>query len=332
MPLSDWLRSPRRRFAERFEAWLLRRIPCNRLPHRVGARRIYIMPTGIGYAFGVLVFGLWLGAMNYSNSMGFALAFLLAGVGLVGMHMTHANLLGLRCLDWHATPVHAGDSMLVRITLAHDGDRPRPGILVDWPMHQPGRGMALDLHGTATGIGELSLDTRQRGWHPLPPIRLSSHFPLGLFRAWTWMRIDAGTTVYPALVPTTVRTRSAQDTETDGPRQDQQRGHEDFDHLRDYQRGDAPRDVHWKRLARDGQPTVKQFSDARGVERWIDWKDASGDTETRLSWLARQVVDAAAAGEHWGLRLPGTTLPSDTGDAHRHHSLQALAMYSNASA
>ena len=54
-----------------------------------------IMPTPAGYAFAAMVFALWLGAMNYSNSMGFALAFLLTGIGLVGMHLTHANLLGV---------------------------------------------------------------------------------------------------------------------------------------------------------------------------------------------------------------------------------------------
>ena len=33
-----------------------------------------------------------LGAMNYNNNLGFALTFLLAGVGIVSMHHCHHNL------------------------------------------------------------------------------------------------------------------------------------------------------------------------------------------------------------------------------------------------
>ena len=75
------------------------------------------MPTPAGYAFAAMVFALWLGAMNYSNSMGFALAFLLAGIGLVAMHMTHANLLGIELRGCDAPPVHAGETARLRIDI-----------------------------------------------------------------------------------------------------------------------------------------------------------------------------------------------------------------------
>ncbi|WP_421718518.1 DUF58 domain-containing protein, partial [Algiphilus sp.] len=38
-------------------------------------------------------------------------------------------------------------------------------------------------------------------------------------------------------------------------------GREHFDSLRDYRHGDPRHDIHWKRLAKDSKPTVKQFLD-----------------------------------------------------------------------
>ena len=57
-------------------------------------RRIYILPTGYGYAFAALLFLLFLWSINYSNSMGFAFTFLLAAVALNSMWQAHDNLLG----------------------------------------------------------------------------------------------------------------------------------------------------------------------------------------------------------------------------------------------
>ena len=51
------------------------------------------------------------------------------------------------------------------------------------------------------------------------------------------------------------------------------------------------------------------------------------DVETRLSVLARWVIDAEEAGLSWGLRLPGGELPLAHGPAHLHDSLKRLALH-----
>jgi uncharacterized protein (DUF58 family) len=70
--------------------------------------RIYILPTGFGVGYAVLVFGMLLGAMNYSNNMGFMLAFLLAALFLLAMHHAHRNLLGLVIERGRVEPPFAG--------------------------------------------------------------------------------------------------------------------------------------------------------------------------------------------------------------------------------
>jgi len=51
------------------------------------------------------------------------------------------------------------------------------------------------------------------------------------------------------------------------------------------------------------------------------------DVETRLSVLARWVLDAEEAGLSWGLRLPGGEIPQAHGTAHTHACLKALALH-----
>ncbi len=54
--------------------------------------RIYILPTGLGVAFGVMLFAMLLGSLNYANNLGLALTFLLAALALVAMHACPRNL------------------------------------------------------------------------------------------------------------------------------------------------------------------------------------------------------------------------------------------------
>ncbi len=75
-------------FGSRLQRFVSRRAPVGHLPFTLGSRRIYILPTRNGLYFAVLVLAMLLGSMNYNNSLGFALAFLLAAVGLVAMHHT----------------------------------------------------------------------------------------------------------------------------------------------------------------------------------------------------------------------------------------------------
>ncbi|MHA7835606.1 MAG: DUF58 domain-containing protein, partial [Algiphilus sp.] len=261
---------PVQRFRRAFENWLLRRVPPQSLPQRVGRRRVYIMPTPAGYAFGALVFALWLGSMNYANSMGFALAFLLAGVGLVAMHLTHANLLGIHLRQCHAKPVHAGQVARVALVLRHDGARPRPAIFAHWPQSVAAGSDGSDLPASDPAHLHLVLPTSRRGWLPLPPIALETTFPLGLFRAWTWIRPDIRVLVYPAA--DTRGPSFPQAHHAEGEDSGRSAGREHFDSLRDYRHGDPMHDIHWKRLAKDSKPTVKQFLDTADHRLWIDWQ------------------------------------------------------------
>src|SRR3954465_7798124 len=55
-------------------------------------RRVYIVPARLGWLFAATLAILLVGSINYSLSLGFALTFVLAGMGLAGMVHTSRNL------------------------------------------------------------------------------------------------------------------------------------------------------------------------------------------------------------------------------------------------
>src|SRR5512135_1352673 len=72
-------------------------------------RRVYIVPTVAGLAFGAAVLVLLVGSINYSLQLGFLLTFLVASMAVVGMHSTHSNLNQLVLRGARVEPVFAGD-------------------------------------------------------------------------------------------------------------------------------------------------------------------------------------------------------------------------------
>lgn len=309
----------------RIQQWIATRTPRVPGPWSIHRRRVYIVPTRYGYGFGLLLFTMLLGAMNYSNSMAFALTFLLAGIGLLAMHYTHGNLVNLQVAASRVEPVFAGDPASFALTLDNPSAAARYALTAAWQDATPAT--HVDIAPRDRAVLRLSLPSRRRGWLPAPRFAVSTEFPVGLFHAWTWVELDLQALVYPkpaALGATPPATQGG-----DGDASGERPGPEEFAGLRSYQPGDALRAIHWKSLAKHPHLMVKQFAEAVDDQRWFDWASlpAGWDVEQRLSQLARWIVDADAEAQSYGLRLPGQIIEPASGDSHRHRCLQALALH-----
>ncbi len=312
----------RNRLIERSRRWARRRQGPDAPRLTLASERIYILPTASGLVYGAMLATMLAGSMNYNNNLGFALTFLLAGVGIVAIYHTHRTLAGLRLNYLGAEPVFAGDPLDVRFTLANDAAQAREEIFLDWPgSGEVAGGMGpLDSRTVA-----LPLATARRGPLALPPLRLGTRAPLGLTRAWTWVHLEERPIVYPRPVARAVTNRQPEAVRpaagTSG------RGDDDFAGLRAYQSGDSPRRIAWKSYARSGELLVREYRGGSDDEPlWIDW-DAlpASDTETRVARLARLVIDAFEAGRTWGLRVPGMQVEPDSGREQMHRCLRCLA-------
>ena len=75
----------------RARAWLQARLPRTDTL-LLTQRNVYILPTRAGFMFGFTLLVLLLASINYQLNLGYVLTFLLAGSGVVSMHLTHATL------------------------------------------------------------------------------------------------------------------------------------------------------------------------------------------------------------------------------------------------
>jgi uncharacterized protein (DUF58 family) len=309
--------------AGRAARWARRRQGVDPVPVELASRRIYILPTGVGITYALMVFAMLLGSMNYNNSMAFALTFLLAALGLVAMHHCQRNVAGLIVAFTGAEPVFAGDPVRLRFALHNEGVAPRFDILVYVGESASSR---VDVPSGGHALCVASLPTTRRGRLRLTRYGVRSTHPLTLFRAWAWIHADVSCLVWP---------RPAQEAPplpfsapSHGRRRTAAAGDDDFAGLRDFQDGDPPRHLAWKTYARSGELKTKRFSGTEARLAWLDIRDAQGsDLEERLSVVCRWVLDAERAGLRYGLRLGRTIIQPSRGNAHRARCLDALAEF-----
>lgn len=289
---------------------------------------IYILPTKAGFVYAFTLFVMLLASINYQLNLGYVLTFLLAGSGLMSMHLTHRTLRGLTL---HLRPppgVFAGEPALVEIVL-HSAGRVSHGVgllleAADAPLQAP---VWVDVPAQGHASARLSFVPARRGLHAVPIVRAETRYPFGLFRAWTIWRPASQVLAYPApekppapLPPAhAAGGEAASSRASDGG---------EFEGVRAYQRGDPLRRVVWKKMARTGELVSRDTRVAVQQELWLDYQQAHlPDAERRLSRLSAWVLMAEQAGLVHGLRLPGSEVPLGHGDPHRRAALEALALW-----
>lgn len=309
----------------KFANWLYGFKPPERGTVVLVHRRVYIVPTRLGWIFGATIGVLLIGSINYALSLGFVLTFFLAGMGLAGMVHTARNLARAEIGTGRAEPAFAGESAQFRVRLDNRAHHDRPSILVRHVAS--GFQLVVDLPSAQMTEVVLAVPAARRGWLALGRVMLETRFPLGLFRAWSYVEPDARCLVYPrperSPLPATSPDPSA------GSGHAPTSGTDDFSGLRAYQISDSPRHVAWKSVARTEEMLTKQFSGESATDLWLDWRllPSHMDTEQRLSRLAGWVLAAEQLGAGYGLRLPGIEMPIARGEVHRAACLQALALY-----
>ncbi|MBA4216833.1 MAG: DUF58 domain-containing protein [Methylibium sp.] len=315
----------------RWQAWWQARQPVADT-HLTTQRNVYIVPTLAGLAFCGTLGVLLLASINEQLSLGYALTFALTGAGLASMHTTHANLRGLQ-MDLRAPEgVHAGDDYALELRL-HNPGRARFGIAVSAQLEHGGATEPawVDVPALGHAVLGLRLPAPRRGLRALPRLVITTRFPMGFFRAWSYWRPASRVWVYPRAEPTPPPFPAQADAggaDAAGSRLSTMGT--DFAGVRSYRRGDSLRQILWRKsaLALDQglAPWVRETEAPLAHDLWLDWRDTAGrDVEARLSRLTAWVLAAERLGQPYGLRLPGRELAPSLGPAHRQACLQALA-------
>lgn len=317
---------PLRWAQNRIDAWVMARVKRQPGPIAVPRNRVYILPTRFGYAFALMALIMLLGSMNYSNSMGFALTFLLGALGLVCMHHTHGNLVNVQLRPGKTQAVFAGEVAHFEVLVDNPAAAERYSFALSWPKEsQPP--VTTDIPPQGSAALRIALPAERRGWLPARVFSISTDFPLGLFHAWTWAELDMACLVYPRPAPPGRQPPPM--AGAIGQKPSNASGQDEFAGLRNYHRGDSMKSVHWKSLPKSpGAPMVKQFTELLDQELWLDWNALPElDLEARLSQLTRWVLDMEDQRHAYGLRLPGLVIAPNRGEVHQYECLRALALY-----
>jgi uncharacterized protein (DUF58 family) len=316
---STWRDAWRRRVA----AWVLRRQGRDALPVVVRRQRLYILPTRAGIGFGSLLLFMLLAGLNYGNNLALLATFLMMGFVLVGMNLCHRNLQGLRVISATTLPGFAGDSGRLEMTLDSGGSQPRGPIRVSCSQAS----MLVDgIRAGNSARVDLEIATPRRGRQPVDRIRISTTFPFGLFRAWTWVHLPLEITVYPR-PHGNLPLPFGRDSQDIGPA-NAGHGVDEWSGMRPFRDGDSPRQVVWTAYARELPLLVKEYGGAAAEWLNFDLNQVPGaNAEIRLQQICRWILDADSRGSRYALRLPGFRLKADQSAAHAQACLTALAHY-----
>ena len=320
-PAKEFLSQSKRPLKNQFKRWLNRRIPPQRTI-TLNQRSIFIFPTKTGFVYGLLLFALLLGAINYENSLIYGLTFWLGSVFFVTIFYTFRNLSGITLELQKCGKGFVDEDIEFIIKVTRPKKSKREGIQLGWP-NEPKQW--AELYAAESATIHLFAKAKSRGWLNPSRLLIETYFPLGLLRAWTWIDLNAKTIVYPKpIFDDHPHVNLGGDEE--GHLTNKQ-GSDDFYDMRSYQPGDSPRHILRRSYARQDELIVKQFAAYVDSRLILDWHQVQGVTETRLSRLTGMAINADRSGKEFGLKLPNVELTPNTGKAHLDHVLRELALY-----
>jgi len=289
------------------------------LPIRLDRRRIYVLPTGFGLAFGLLLFVMLIGSLNYANNPALLLTCLFGAAGGASLFVGFRAMNGLALTQTSADECHAGAPLALRLRLA-PAARTRPSLRVRCADVETAFALQVGIESDVA----VTVSTTQRGWLRVGRIRVSTDYPLGLFHIWSWLNPDSEFLVYPAI-------------ETPPPPLPAGDGREDVlaragageDHagLRDYRVTDPPRLIAWKASARHDTLLVRDAEYRSSDALVFNYARISNlDHEARIRRLTAWVLIAESAQRDYLLRLPDGVLGPGVGALQRQACLRALAL------
>lgn len=284
-------------------------------------KKVYILPTRQGIIFALLLVLMLVGSINYSNSLGYMLTFLLASLSVVTILFTYKNLLNLEVSIGNIEPVYCHEKLTIPF-IFHNISYNRFSITLAYDKNNE---IEFDISKQKDNLRNFTLTTTKRGKHKLGKFTFSTRFPLGLFRAWSYFEINKDYLVYPK--PDGIAQLPAHAFYTAALLGDQGQGTDDFAGQRKYNPGDSLKHVNWKALAKEQDLLTKQFGGDRCEELWINWESVENlPLEQRLSQLALWLIEAERLGYSYGLKLPEKEVKPSHGTPHLTSCMESLAL------
>ena len=292
---------------------------------QLGLRTLYIVPTRFGWLWLGATAGLQLLGIQMQRNGPLLLSFLMLGLFLLTLHLTHLNLQGLELACADPPPGFAGSPLAYPLRLRN---RSRcEGLQLGFEPGPGGEGLTAP-RSLDPGVHELTAawNPSRRGWHRPGCLRLQTTAPLGLFICWSRWRPTVPQLIYPARRQGPVQALPPEGGPEDGPPREGRRreGSEEWHDLRPHRPEDAPSRLAWTLLAQGRGSFSKRFA-SPGDPPPLLAPDPSVAREQAMEHLSERIWRLHGEGAAYGLALAGAPIPIGRGAAHRDRCLAALA-------
>ena len=289
---------------------------------RLGLRNLYIVPTRFGLLWLAGIGLLQLVAIQLESNGPLLLSYLMLGLFLLALHLTHFNLQGMEVRCGQPVPGFCGDTLRyplrLRCQARCEGLRLRLG---DGEADQP--------RSLAAGEHLLSVPWRspERGRRRPGRLRLLTTAPLGLFVCWSRWDPPTPQLVLPSPLRGPVGRAAAPGLPEAGhPSPQESPGGGDLWHdLQPHRAEDGPARLAWKLLAQGRGAHAKRFAAPQAEVPLL--APAGGVTlELALRHLCDAILRLHGEGASYGLALGGHTIEPGQGASQRDRCLEALAL------
>lgn len=279
----------------------------------LGLRNVYIFFSREGGLFALLLLITFIAGINYANNLVLGLCFYLASVWLISFHVTFAHVSGLRVRLLEVTMAAAGEPVWVTLQVQSSSGKPSRQIHFEFEQaaeqantSAPPCSQAVIAVLQGEQVIRLPVATNRRGKLVLPRLTISTVYPLGIMRAWSYVYFARPAWVYPKPVAFEHQAQHMAATDAATPVIGQYtQGQDDFDRLDDYVAGESLARVSWAHVARGQGMLTKHFADALGHEQRLDYEDMPAMAhEQKLAQLAYGVITLGEAGVPFTLQLP----------------------------
>ena len=296
--------------------------------------------TREGKYFVALTLGIGFAAINTGNNLLYLLLGMMMSLIIGSGVLSELSLRGLTVRRLVPDRIFAGTPFLMGIAL-HNPRRRLPSFSIEVEDMLRGKALERRCYFLKTPAGRTQNTSYRhsfdrRGAYAFSGFRVSTRFPFTFFRkSREWDDADE-VIVFPQVFPVTPPQSDAEAmTEQHSHRLDR-RG--DFFALREYQEGDDPRDIHWRKSARLGRLVLRQHEDQRGRRMAVYLDNHEVEEVLSIDQLDRQeraVSLAASLAKHYIERGYSVSLVTreggvqdGAGQAHLSRILRCLALVS----
>lgn len=298
--------------------WQNRRLPPVK-QIRLTQRQIFIFLSKEGGLFVLVMAAIFVAGVNYANNLILGLCFFLGSILIIVIHHTFNNLSGLLLEAVDASDSEAGTFTHYRIRITPHGRHVPHQIQLEWD----GQTRVIPQIDRPTLIA-FQLATPMRGRFLPPRLGVSTVYPLGILRAWTYVRFSEPAWVSPVPIEGILQAQRVM-AGADDEAETRVAGQDEFDDLRTFIAGESLAHVSWGHMARGQGILTKRFSDACGREQLLDYDAMSGGHELRLSQLAYWVKRLTLEQVAFELKVREQSIPVGIGVGHQTAALRFLA-------